>query len=69
VLEHDLRTPENYLGVRLHLLFRDFVPLSSGIFRADHIYYKKHGMYKGRHYDLRRRMMNLMFGLPQTRNQ
>jgi multimeric flavodoxin WrbA len=60
-LEHDLQAPPNYLGYGLNLLFREFVPLSRGIFRADHIFYKKHGMYKDRHQDLRHKMMNLTF--------
>ncbi len=60
-LEHDLQIPPNYLAYGLNLLFKEFIPLSRGIFRADHIFYKKHGMYKDRHKDLRHRMTSLMF--------
>lgn len=59
-LERDLKAPQNFLGMGLHLLFKEFVPRNSGIFRADHIYYKKHGLYNERH-SLKHRMMNLVF--------
>jgi multimeric flavodoxin WrbA len=60
-LEHDLKAPPSYLSFGVQLVFRDFVPQSSGVFRADHIYYKKHGMYRDHHNNLRRRMTNLLF--------
>lgn len=72
-LEHDLQAPPNYLGYSLSLLFKEFIPMTSGIFRADHIFYKKHGLYKDQHKDLRHRMINLMFAamnsLPKTRRE
>ncbi|OPY58446.1 MAG: FMN-dependent NADH-azoreductase [Pelotomaculum sp. PtaU1.Bin035] len=72
-LERDLQAPPNYLGYGLSLLFKEFVPMSSGIFRADHIFYKKHGLYKNQNKDLRHRMMNFMFAvmnsLPKTRRE
>jgi multimeric flavodoxin WrbA len=60
-LERDLKAPPNYLGTGLHLLFRQFVPRSRGIFRADHIYYKRHGLYEDRHNDLRHKLRTLKF--------
>ncbi|MDF9408801.1 NAD(P)H-dependent oxidoreductase [Pelotomaculum isophthalicicum JI] len=72
-LVHGLQAPPNYLGYGLHLLFKEFVPMVSGIFRADHIFYKKHGLYKDQHKGLRQRMMNLLFAamnsLPKTRRE
>ncbi len=60
-LEHDLQAPPTYMSYGLNLLFREFVPMTSGIFKADHLFYKKHGMYKDRHKDWRHRIGNLMF--------
>ncbi len=59
-LEHDLQAPPNYLSFGAHLLFRDFIPMNRGIFRADHIFYKQHGLYQDHHKDLRHRMGSLM---------
>jgi multimeric flavodoxin WrbA len=37
--------PAGFYGLAGHLIFRDFVFRSRGIFRADHLYYQKNGLY------------------------
>ena len=55
-LEHHIMTNDNYLSVGVNLLFQQFVPRARGIFHADHLYYKKHGLYQ-RH----KKSSNLVF--------
>ena len=60
-LAHDQKTPHTCISVGLRLLFKDFVKTNSGLFRADHIYYKKHGLYRGHRNRFKRWLQNLLF--------
>ena len=44
-LERGQRKPVAFYGLACHLFFRDFTYRYRGIFRADHLYYKKHNLY------------------------
>jgi len=44
-LEHHLRQPQNFYGVGGTKIFRDLVYLMQGLMRADHAFYKAHGLY------------------------
>lgn len=44
-LERGQRKPVAFYGLACHLIFRDFIYRYRGIFRADHLYYKKHNLY------------------------
>lgn len=65
--------PENFLGVGGHLIFRDLVYRTSGVFGADYRFYKRHGMFDYPQKDLGNRLLN--FGLrnlmmvPQIRKE
>ncbi len=45
VLQNDLVKPQTFLGFSSHLIFRDFIYLTRGVFRADHRYAKQAGIY------------------------
>ncbi|MEA4854192.1 MAG: NAD(P)H-dependent oxidoreductase [Christensenella sp.] len=45
VLENPMEKPQNFYGVGGRKIFRDLVYLMRGMMRADHQYYKKHGVY------------------------
>lgn len=44
-LEHTMEKPNNFYGVGGTKIFRDMVYLMQGLMKADHKYYKKHGIY------------------------
>lgn len=44
-MDERYQKPNGFLGVGAHKIIRDAVYDSKGITRADHIYYKKHGLY------------------------
>ncbi len=43
--ENGAAKPQTFLGVGGHLVFRDLIYKMRGIFRADHLFYRKHGLY------------------------
>lgn len=44
-LENQLSLPQNFYGVGGMKIFRDLIYLMRGLMKADHRFYKKHGMY------------------------
>ena len=44
-LENQLSMPQNFYGVGGMKIFRDLIYLMRGLMKADHHFYKKHGMY------------------------
>ncbi|MDD4291446.1 MAG: NAD(P)H-dependent oxidoreductase [Clostridia bacterium] len=44
-LEHKYTRPQNFLGVGGMKIFRDLIYLMRGLMKADHKFYKKHGIY------------------------
>ena len=44
-MEHHLRRPANFLGVGGMKIFRDLIYLMQGLMKADHKFYKQHGIY------------------------
>jgi multimeric flavodoxin WrbA len=61
-LEHDLKAPSTFLGAGAHLLLQNFIRKSRGIFRADHRYYKQHGLYDAGN-DFRHEAMNAILAV------
>jgi multimeric flavodoxin WrbA len=61
-LEHHIITNENYLSFGVNLLFQQFVPRARGIFHADHLYYKKHGLYQ-KHKKSQNLVFNTILGI------
>ena len=44
-IEHQYVQPRNFYGVGGMKIFRDLIWIMRGIMKADHVYYKKHGVY------------------------
>ena len=44
-IEHQYVQPRNFYGVVGMKIFRDLIWIMRGIMKADHVYYKKHGVY------------------------
>ncbi len=63
LVSHNYISPKTFLGVSAKKLFRDEIwgPLRFA-FRADHIYYKKHGMYDFPQKDYRARLRSFVMG-------
>ncbi len=64
-LETGQEKPAAFYGLAGHLIFRDFVFRNRGIFRGDHLYYKKHNLYNFPQKNWKNWRMNLRFMLMQ----
>lgn len=60
-LTENQEKPAGFYGLAGHLIFRDFVYRARGIFRADHLYYEKHGLYNFPNKNRRNSWMNTWF--------
>ena len=59
--ETNAAKPKTFLGVGGHLIFRDLIYNMRGIFRQDHIFYKKHGLYDFPQRNIKNRLVNNIF--------
>ncbi len=59
-LQEGQEKPAGFYGLAGHLIFRDFVYRSRGVFRADHLYYQKNGLYDFPIKNKRNSRMNMM---------
>jgi len=55
--------PRSFLGLAGHLVFRDLVYNIKASLRADHIYYKKHGLYDYPQRNIKQRLLNGVLSL------
>jgi multimeric flavodoxin WrbA len=72
-LKEGQEKPAGFYGLAGHLIFRDFVYRTRGVFRADHLYYQKNGLYDFPNKNKRNSRMNMgmliMQRFPSLRRQ
>ncbi len=61
-LDHTIEKPSNFYGVGGTKIFRDMVYLMRGMMKADHKYYKKHGLYDFPHNQKKKAFQMKMVG-------
>jgi multimeric flavodoxin WrbA len=66
-----MKKPSTFLGVGGHMIFRDMISMGGWFFRADHLYYKHHGLYDYPWKDPRKKLqstfMSLLTAFPGSR--
>jgi hypothetical protein len=60
-IEAGFSRPPSFLGVGGHKVFRDLIYSMRGVMKADHVYYKEHGLYDFPQKDLKSLALNLLF--------
>lgn len=72
-LENQLSMPQNFYGVGGMKIFRDLIYLMSGLMKADHRFYKKHGMYdfpqKKVGTLMKMKLVGTLFAIPSVRKK
>lgn len=62
-MEENFIKPRNYLEVGGHMIFRDLIYRSWGMFRADYLFYKKHDLFDYPQKNIKERFQNLMYAI------
>jgi hypothetical protein len=72
-LENKLVLPQNFYGVGGMKIFRDLIYVMKGLMKADHKFYKKHGIYDFPQKQWKRRLLmdfiGLLMSVPSIRNK
>lgn len=72
-LENKTVLPQNFYGVGGMKIFRDLIYIMRGMMKADHKFYKKHGIYdfpqKKRGTILKMQLVGILMGLPSVQKQ
>lgn len=72
-LEHNPSRPPNFYGVGGAKVFRDLIYLMQGIMKADHKFYKRHGLYdfpqKQKLTILKTQLIGMLMSIPWTRKK
>jgi len=73
VIDEDFHRPVTFIGVGEHMVFRDLINNTQAIFREDHKFYKKHGLYdyprKGVKKSLSNFILRVAMMIPPVRNK
>ncbi len=62
LLKHPMSKPANFYGVGGTKIFRDMVYLMQGMMKADHLYYKEHGIYDFPHNNKKKMLQMKVIG-------
>lgn len=72
-LENKLVLPQNFYGIGGMKIFRDLIYVMKGLMKADHKFYKKHGIYDFPQKQWKRRLLmdfiGLLMSVPSIRNK
>lgn len=68
-IEGNYKKPESFLGLSSHLVLRDLVYRNKGVFRADHILFKKNKYYDYPYKNAKKGIINIVLSIPFIRRK
>lgn len=72
-LENQLERPQNFFGIGGMKIFRDLIYVMRGLMKADHRFYKKHGVYdfpqKKKGTILKMQLLGMLMAIPSVRKK